>query len=194
MSTRNTTEVLTGLVVLAVAGGFLGYALAHSGQSRISRGYTLLARFDNVAGLAIGAPVRLAGVKVGTVEAEDVDPKTYLANVRMTIRDGIALPRDSSVTVASEGLLGGEYLAIDPGADERTLQPGQAITITQGAVSLQDLLGKFIFSATSMVSNLGKAGGAAAKGTPQGTPPPPGAPAPAASPGAAPAPPPAGPK
>lgn len=178
MVRRNTTEVLTGLLVLAVAAGFLAYALAHSGQDRIGTGYTLYARFDNVAGLTIGAPVRLAGVPVGRVDEETVDPKTYLANVRMTIRRGVELPKDSSVTVSSESLLGGEYLAIDPGADETMLQPGQTITITQGAVSLQDLLGKFIFSATNMVSALGKSGGGQ----------PPAAPAPgAAAPSAAPA-------
>jgi phospholipid/cholesterol/gamma-HCH transport system substrate-binding protein len=162
MLRRNTTEVLTGLLVLAVAAGFLVYALVHSGQTRVGEGYTLYARFDNVAGLAIGAPVRLAGVPVGRVEAETVDPKTYLANVRMTIRRGVELPKDSSVTVSSESLLGGEYLAIDAGADEAMLQPGQSITITQGAVSLQDLLGKFIFSATNMVSALGKSGASTA--------------------------------
>jgi len=114
MLRRNTTEVLTGLLVLGVAFGFLGYALTHSGQDRIGEGYTLYARFDNVAGLNVGAPVRLAGVQVGRVDSEVVDRKTYLANVGMTIRRGIELPKDSSATVSSESLLGGSYLAIDP--------------------------------------------------------------------------------
>jgi phospholipid/cholesterol/gamma-HCH transport system substrate-binding protein len=156
MLRRKTTEILAGLLVLMVAFGFLAYALAHSGQNSVGAGYTLFARFDNIAGLNVGAPVRLAGVQVGRVEQETVDPKTYLANVRMTIRKGVLLPRDSSVTVSSESLLGGEYLAIDPGADAAMLEPGQTITITQGAVSLETLLGKFIFSATNMVSALGK--------------------------------------
>ena len=159
MLRRNTTEVLTGVLVLAVAFGFLAYALAHSGQNSIGTGYTLYARFDNVAGLNVGAPVRLAGVEVGRVDSEEVDQKTYLANVRMTIRRGVDLPKDSSVTVSSESLLGGEYLAIEPGADETTLKPGQTITITQGAVSLEELLGKFIFSATNMVSAMGSTKG-----------------------------------
>ncbi len=170
MLRRNTTEVLTGLLVLAVAFGFLAYALARSGQDRVGAGYTLYASFDNIAGLNVGAPVRLAGVQVGRVDSEAVDPKTYLAKVQMTIRRGIELPKDSSATVSSESLLGGQYLAIDPGADEAMLRPGQSITITQGSVSLEQLLGKFIFSATSMVSAMGntKGGQSAAPAAPAG--------------------------
>jgi len=155
MARRNAAEVLTGLVVLAVAGGFLTYAVAHSGQSSIGAGYPLFARFDNVAGLNVGAPVRLAGVQVGRVDSETVDPKTYLAVVGMTLRQGLEIPKDSSVVVSSESLLGGEYLSIQPGADEKMLQAGQRFTITQGAVSIEQLLGKFIFSATSIVSSMG---------------------------------------
>lgn len=156
MPRRDMTEILTGLVVLAVAIGFVGYALAHSGRNRLGAGYTLFARFDNIAGLSVGAPVRLAGVEVGRVESETIDPRSYLANVRISVRQDVRLPKDSSATVSSESLLGGEYLAIDPGASDTMLAPGQTITITQGAVSLEQLLGKFIFSATNMVSALGK--------------------------------------
>ena len=158
MPRRNSAELLTGFAVLAVAFGFLFYALAHSGQKRIGAGYTLFARFDNIAGLSVGAPVRLAGVDVGRVASETIDPQTYLANVAITLEKDIRLPKDSSATVSSESLLGGEYLAIDPGASNTMLTPGQAITITQGTVSIENLLGKFIFSATSMVSALGKGG------------------------------------
>ncbi len=148
---RNPIELLTGIFVLIVAFGFLGYAVAHSGTTPVPNGYTLYASFDSVSGLGIGAEVRLAGVKVGTVDSTTIDPKTYLARVKMTIREGLELPKDTGLTVSTESLLGGEYLALSPGGDSETLKPGQAITITQGAVSLQDLLGKFIFSATNMV-------------------------------------------
>ena len=152
MARRNLAEVLTGLVVLLAAAGFLSYAIANSGRTGISSGYPLYAQFSNIAGLDTGSDVRMAGVKIGVIDSETIDPKTYLANVRMTIRHGIQLPKDSSISVASESLLGGEYLSVEPGADTATLQPGQSITITQGSVSLQELLGKFIFSATNMVS------------------------------------------
>jgi len=159
MARRNPAEVLTGLVVLIAAAGFLVYAIANSGRAAVGAGYPLYAKFNNIAGLTVGSDVRLAGVKIGAVDSETVDPKTYLAEVRMTIRRGVELPKDSSIEVASESLLGGEYLAVQPGGDSETLQPGQSITITQGAVSLQDLLGKFIFSATNMVNAMTGSGG-----------------------------------
>lgn len=168
MARRNLAEILTGLVVLIVAAGFLAYAVAHSGQSSVSGGYPLYATFNNIAGLSDGSDVRLAGVKIGAVNGASIDPKTYLARVKMTIRKGIELPKDSSVEVASESLLGGVYLAIQPGADSAVLTPGATITITQGAISLQDLLGKFIFSATNMVSAMtgsGKSASGASAGS-----------------------------
>jgi phospholipid/cholesterol/gamma-HCH transport system substrate-binding protein len=151
MPRRSIAEVLTGAVVLLVAAGFLAYAIAHSGRTTAS-GYTLYARFDHVDGLAVGADVRLAGVKVGSVTAASVDPKTFLATVSFTVRSGIALPKDTSASITSEGLLGGNYLSLSPGGDEVTLQPGQTITITQSAVNLEELLGKFIFSASNLAS------------------------------------------
>lgn len=173
MGRRNTAEVLTGLAVLIVAAGFLVYAIANSGRAAVGSGYPLYARFNNIAGLTVGSDVRLAGVKIGSIDSESIEPKTFLAEVRMTIRRGVELPKDSSIEVASESLLGGEYLAVQPGADSEMLQPGQSITITQGAVSLQDLLGKFIFSATNMVNAMtgsgGKGGGHPAQNATSGT-------------------------
>lgn len=165
MARRNLAEVVTGAVVLVVAAGFLAYAVVHSGQVSVGKGYPLYARFNSISGLSVGSDVRLSGVKIGTVDSASIDPKTYLAVVRMTIRDGVELPTDSSVEVASESLLGGEYLSVQPGGSDTMLKPDQMITITQGAVSLQDLLGRFIFSATNMVSaltNTAKRGGAGA--------------------------------
>ena len=151
MARRNAAEVVTGAVVLLVAAGFLAYAVAHSGRGGVS-GYELHATFDHIDGLGVGSDVRLAGVKVGSVVDERIDPKTYLANVTLTVRDGIALPKDTGAEVTSEGLLGGKFLNLTPGGDTATLQPGQTITITQSSVSLEQLLGKFIFSVTDMVN------------------------------------------
>ena len=145
MARRNAAEVITGAAVLAVAAGFLAYAVSHSGRGGVS-GYPLRAKFDRIDGLNIGADVRLAGVKVGAVTDARIDPKTFLAEVGFTMQQGIEVPKDSSAEITSDGLLGGKYLSIVPGGDTTALQAGQAITITQSAVSLEQLLGKFIFS------------------------------------------------
>ena len=168
MRHRNIAEVLTGAVVLLVAAGFLAYAVANSGRTAVS-GYPLYARFEHIDGLGVGADVRLAGVKVGSVTEERIDPKSFLAVVGLSVRDDVKLPKDSAAVVTSESLLGGKYLSLQPGGDETILQPGQTITITQSSVSLEELLGKFIFSATNLQK--GQAGGST-PGEPQ-----PGAPA-----------------
>ena len=166
MARRHTGEVLTGAVVLLVAAGFLVYAVAHTGRSAVS-GYELHATFDHIDGMGVGSDVRLAGVKVGSVVNTRIDPKTYLAGVTLTVRNGIELPKDTSAEVTSEGLLGGKFLNLTPGGDPSMLQPGQTITITQSSVSLEQLLGKFIFSVTDMV-NAVKNNGAAAGGAKSG--------------------------
>ncbi len=160
MARRSAGEVLTGAVVLVIAAGFLGYAVAHSGRTIVS-GYDLHANFDRIDGMGVGADVRLAGVKVGSVMAARIDPKTYLANVTLNVADSIRLPKDTSAEVTSEGLLGGKFLNLTPGGDSTMLKPGDVITITQSSVSLEQLLGKFIFSVTDMVNAVkGQQGGA----------------------------------
>ena len=169
MRGRNPIEVLTGILVLIVAIGFLGYAVSNSGSGPSGGGYPLYANFDNIAGLNIGSDVRVAGVKVGSVQAEAIDPKTFLARVTLNIRHGLELPKDSSIAVSSESLLGGVYLAVSPGGDEQMLKPGDSFTAAQGAISLQDLLGKFIFSASNMASAMGGASGQSGGNKPAAT-------------------------
>jgi phospholipid/cholesterol/gamma-HCH transport system substrate-binding protein len=148
MHRRNVAEVVIGAVVLLIAAGFLAYAIANSGRTTGS-GYTLYARFDHIDGLGVGNDVRLAGVKVGSVNQERIDPQTFQAVVAFSVRDDIRLPKDSAAIITSESLLGGKYLSLQPGGDEALLQPGQMVTITQGSISLEELLGKFIFSMTN---------------------------------------------
>jgi phospholipid/cholesterol/gamma-HCH transport system substrate-binding protein len=154
MSRHNPAELITGAIVIAVAGSFLVFAIANTGKSfGHGGGYPLHAVFDHVDGLSLGADVRIAGVKVGNVEGIKLDPKTYLADVSFSVQKGIELSTDSSATVATDGLLGGKYLALASGGEEKNLKPGQEITITQGSVNLESLLGKYIFGST------GKGGG-----------------------------------
>ena len=158
MVRRNAAEILAGLVVLIVAAAFLAYALATSGTAGVS-GYPFSAEFDRIDGLAVGSDVRMAGVKVGTVTATSIDPRTYLATVDFTVEKDLQLPTDSSASIASQSMLGGKYLALVPGGSNSMIKPGGQITVTQGSVSLEDLLGKFIFSVTDLVSSLKKAPG-----------------------------------
>ncbi len=142
---RSAAELLAGGIVLVIALAFLVYAVANTG--RVSVGGTVLtAKFDNVGSIGPGTDVRIAGVKVGSVSGVAIDPKTYQAVLTLTVQPDIKLPKDSSAVISSGGLLGGGYLNITPGGDEAMLASGQAITITQSAVNLEDLLGKFIFN------------------------------------------------
>jgi phospholipid/cholesterol/gamma-HCH transport system substrate-binding protein len=165
MPRRNFAEVLIGAVVLLLAAGFLAYAIAHSGRSTAA-GYQLYAKFDHIDGLSVGSDVRIAGVKVGSVDSATLDPKTYQAVVGLTVGDDVKLPKDSSAVITSESLLGGKYLALSPGGDDAMLQPGQTITITQGSINIEELLGKFIFSASSLATGGkgGQGGGGSASG------------------------------
>jgi phospholipid/cholesterol/gamma-HCH transport system substrate-binding protein len=143
---ENTTEVLAGAAVLAVAVGFLVYAGQSTGFGGGGDTYPLVASFRSVDGISVGTDVRLAGVKVGSITKLDLNPKTFFADATVQINDGIQLPVDSALLISSEGLLGGNYVELIPGGVEEILAPGQEIEDTQGSVSLVSLLMKFIGS------------------------------------------------
>lgn len=170
MPRRSLAEVLTGALVLLVAAGFLAYAVAHSGRPGGS-GYTLYADFDSISGLSVGNDVRVAGVKVGTVTDATIDPKTFQARVAFTVRNDIKLPKDTAAVISSESLLGGKYISLSPGGEQQNLQPGQTVTITQSSINIENLLGKFIFSAGNLsggsqgqAGNQGQSGGQSESG------------------------------
>lgn len=164
MKGRSLAEIATGFAVLLVAAIFLGYAALVGGKAPAAGGVELSARFDKIDGLANGADVRIAGVKVGSVTATRMVPETFQAEVTFRIGSGIRLPADSSAEITSEGLLGGKYVSIVPGGSDRVLAHGGRITETQGSVSLESLLGRFIFSVTQMNgSGNGQGGGEAAR-------------------------------
>ena len=144
MSAEQTTEVLVGGAVLAVAAGFLIYAGQVTGVSSRQAEYELSASFRSVDGVTVGTDVRLAGVKVGRVTEIELDPETYRADTSFSVRAGIEVPDDSAVAVSSEGLLGGNYVEILPGGSPFYFEPGDEIQFTQGSVSLVGLLMKFV--------------------------------------------------
>lgn len=145
----NKTEVFVGGVVLAVAIGFVAYAGQITGFSKATSGYPLSASFRSAEGVTVGTDVRLAGVKVGTVTELQLNSQTFRADTKFTVVDGIEIPDDSAVVVASEGLLGGNFVEIMPGGSPFNFQPGDEIEDTQGAVSLVSLLMKFVSSSGS---------------------------------------------
>ncbi|WP_375691027.1 outer membrane lipid asymmetry maintenance protein MlaD [Pseudooceanicola sp. LIPI14-2-Ac024] len=141
---ENTSEVIVGAAVLALAIGFGVYASQVSGLSGQADGYPLTASFRSAEGIQIGTDVRLAGVKVGTVTDVTLNPETYRAETRFTVDEGLQVPDDSAVIVSSEGLLGGNFLEISPGGSPFYLGAGDEVIDTQGSVSLISLLMKYV--------------------------------------------------
>ncbi|MBN8531569.1 MAG: outer membrane lipid asymmetry maintenance protein MlaD [Alphaproteobacteria bacterium] len=141
----NHIETVMGLVVLAVAGGFLTFAYKSSHVST-QGGYTVSAKFDSVDGLGTGSDVRIGGVKIGTVSDIRLEPDTYKAAVSLGLAKDVKIPADSTAAIVSDGLLGSKYLSITPGGDEKNLKNGEVISYTQSSVNLEQLIGKFMFS------------------------------------------------
>jgi phospholipid/cholesterol/gamma-HCH transport system substrate-binding protein len=150
---NNAAEALIGAVVLLAAGGFLVYA-ARTADLGMSRGdsYELTAAFRKAEGLVVGGDVRIAGVKIGTITNLSLDTATYRAIARMSVDIAVKLPEDSDAAIAVEGLLGGAYVAVTPGASEFMLSPGDEIIYTQGSVNLLDLVGRAISSTATAAS------------------------------------------
>lgn len=133
-------ETILGAIVAVVAVGFFAFAAAQAGQSGGSgNGYELSARFQRVDGIAVGSDVRVSGVKVGVVRTVALDPETYMARLTFAIDPAVQVLDDSTARIASDGLLGGAYVAIEPtGMDP--LPPGGEIINTQGSVDLLTLM------------------------------------------------------
>ncbi len=139
----NLSETLIGAVVVATAIGFLAYAGQVAGFSSGSDSYELHAKFASAQGLNVGGEVQLAGVHVGTITKLELDTVTYQAVASFTVRADIEIPEDSEAKVASEGLLGGNFLELTPGGSDYMLVAGDEVEYTQGSVSLLNLLMKF---------------------------------------------------
>jgi phospholipid/cholesterol/gamma-HCH transport system substrate-binding protein len=152
---RNIIETVIGAVVLVVAAVFLIFSYQTANVGSVS-GYTVNAKFSGIGGLQAGDDVQISGVKVGSVSSVTLDSDTYLANVAMSIENGIRLPADTAALISSESLLGGRYLALEPGADEDSPIPdGGLIQYTQAPQNLEQLLGQFIFSVSGDKDNGG---------------------------------------
>ena len=108
--------------------------------------YTVVAKFDNIGGLKARAAVKSAGVVVGRVESISFDDKSFQARVVLKLNQGVAFPKDSSAKILTAGLLGEQYIGLEPGADEKNLVAGDVIKQTQSAVVLENLIGQFLYN------------------------------------------------
>ena len=142
MQQNNITESLIGAGVVAIALVFAALAYYRTGSGSLS-GYEVDAKLSKADGLAVGTDVRLAGIKIGTVSDLTLDPKTYLVTVHMSIRDDIKLPVDSSVLMTQAGFLGGQYLSITPGGDDKMMTAGSFFENAQGSIDVMGLVGRF---------------------------------------------------
>lgn len=142
---RSIIETVLGAIVLIGAFVFLVFSYSKGDAGEVS-GYDVSANFSGIGGLKVGDDVQISGVKIGQIAAIDLDPKTYLARVTMEIDDNVRLPDDTAALISSQSLLGGRYLALEPGGSETMIQEGGKIEFTQAPQNLEELLGKFIFS------------------------------------------------
>lgn len=145
---RSKVDVWVGLFVLIGAAAILFLALQSANLLNLSfqQTYRVSARFDNAGGLKPKAAVKSAGVVVGRVEEIRFDDKTFQADVVLALESRYAFPRDSSLKILTSGLLGEQYVGIEPGADEKNLAQGDVVKQTQSAVVLENLIGQFLYS------------------------------------------------
>lgn len=153
-------ETLVGLFVLLGMAGLLFLALKAANLTSFgtNQGYTVTARFDNIGGLKPRSAIRSAGVVVGRVTSIGLDPKSFQGVVTMEIDAKIQFPKDSSAKILTAGLLGDQYIGIEPGVADENLADGGRISQTQSAVVLENLIGQFI---TGKAGEAGSGAGAA---------------------------------
>ena len=144
-------DVWVGLFVMVGAAALLFLALKAGNllSFNFDDTYGVVARFDNIGGLKPRAAVKSAGVVVGRVESIGFDDKTFQASVSLQLQQKFAFPKDSSAKILTSGLLGEQYIGIEPGASEKNLGMGDVITQTQSAVVLENLISQFLFSKAS---------------------------------------------
>ena len=149
-------EILVGLfVAIGIAAlFFLGMQVSNLSQYNSEPGYQLSARFDNIGGLKVRAPVTVAGVRIGRVSTIEFDNERFEAVVNIEIEPKYnTLPEDTSASILTAGLLGEQYIGLDPGGEDLVLKEGSEIEITQSAFVLEKMIGQFLFNRDSSSSS-----------------------------------------
>lgn len=141
---RRAAETIIGALVVIAAAFVIVYAYSGSGVT-VAGGYIVTAVFDRVEGIRVGSEVRLSGIKVGSVAAEKLDPDTYSAVLTLSIAANLNLPADTSAKIMTDGLVGSRYVALQPGAEEKFLEPGGRIMHTQSTIDIGDLISRYVF-------------------------------------------------
>jgi phospholipid/cholesterol/gamma-HCH transport system substrate-binding protein len=145
---RSKIDVWVGMFVLLGAAAILFLALKAGNLLSLSFAptYTVVARFDNIGGLKAQAAVKSAGVVIGRVRSITFDPKTFQAQVEMSLNKDVAFPKDSSAKILTAGLLGEQYIGLEAGYDATNLAQGDTIKQTQSAVVLESLISQFLYN------------------------------------------------
>ncbi|MDP2005440.1 MAG: outer membrane lipid asymmetry maintenance protein MlaD [Rubrivivax sp.] len=154
---KKSIEILVGFFVLLGMVGLVFLALKAANLGSVGGGdtYTLKANFDNIGGLKVRAPVRTAGVTVGRVTDIELDSKTYQGVVTMEVARNYQFPKDSAAKILTAGLLGDQYIGLEPGGDEANLVAGDTVPQTQSAVVLENLIGQFLSSKAEETTGAG---------------------------------------
>jgi phospholipid/cholesterol/gamma-HCH transport system substrate-binding protein len=152
MGSSRKTEIFVGAFVLASLLAFfvLAMNISNLGSLGSDKGYEVKAQFDNIGGLQPRAKVTLSGVAVGRVTGISYDKESFRAVVTMTINGGVDyLPSDTQASIYTSGLLGEQYISLEPGAEDEVLVEGSDVTLTQSAVVLEEIIGKLLVSFTT---------------------------------------------
>jgi phospholipid/cholesterol/gamma-HCH transport system substrate-binding protein len=156
---KNNVDFWVGLFVLLGAFALVFLALKVGNMSSLSSSsqYRVFGEFDNIGGLKVRAPIKSAGVVVGRVADIRLDPMTFRAVVSMDLQEGFSFPKDTSAKILTSGLLGEQYVGLEPGGDEANLGAGDKFPRTQSAVVLENLISQFLYSKASDSSAADKA-------------------------------------
>lgn len=149
MQSRRDAWVGLFVVIGAAALLFLALKAGNLLSLNFDDTYQVTAKFDNIGGLKARAAVKSAGVVIGRVESINFDDKTFQARVVLNLHKNVAFPKDSSAKILTSGLLGEQYIGLEPGAEEKNLVAGDNISQTQSAVVLENLIGQFLNNKTS---------------------------------------------
>ena len=145
---RSAIDLWVGVLVAAGLGALLFLALKVGNLASFSAdsSYALEAKFNNIGGLKVRAPVKSAGVVVGRVASIRFDNESYEAIVTLTVDERFRFPRDTTAKILTSGLLGDQYIGLEAGGDGVMLKSGDRLRLTQSAVVLENLISQFLFS------------------------------------------------